>query len=55
MSEEPVRCISCGVTLIGAGGVKFPCPSCGTLIARCNKCKKQSNSFTCKNCGFAGP
>ncbi len=56
MKEEmPERCISCGITLTGVGGTRFPCPSCGTVIARCNRCKKQSNVYTCKACGFSGP
>ena len=56
MKEEmPEKCISCGVALTGVGGTRFPCPNCGTVIARCNKCKKQSNVYTCKACGFAGP
>jgi len=56
MKEEiPDKCISCGVALIGVGGTKFPCPSCGTVIARCNKCKKPSNVYSCKAWGFTGP
>ncbi|MGF3495676.1 MAG: HVO_2753 family zinc finger protein [Methanothrix sp.] len=55
MKDVPEKCISCGVTLLGTGGVRFPCPSCGVIIARCNRCKKQSNIYTCKSCGFTGP
>mgnify|MGYP003600118064 CR=1 FL=1 len=53
MKEEmPERCISCGITLTGVGGARFPCPSCGTVIARCSKCKKPSNVGMWKARGF---
>ncbi|TRZ69018.1 MAG: DUF1610 domain-containing protein [Methanothrix sp.] len=55
MTEEPEKCISCGVTLAGKGWVRFPCPECGTIINRCIRCRKQSNSYSCKSCGFTGP
>ncbi|WP_081472291.1 HVO_2753 family zinc finger protein [Methanothrix harundinacea] len=55
MTEKSERCMSCGVTLIGPGGARFPCPNCGEIIIRCNKCRKQSNPYTCPSCGFLGP
>ncbi|MHC1631699.1 MAG: HVO_2753 family zinc finger protein [Methanotrichaceae archaeon] len=55
MAEILNKCISCGITLVGSGGVTFPCPNCGEIISRCNKCRKQSNSYKCPNCEFEGP
>jgi len=49
------RCISCGVSIVGAGFTEFDCPECGHRIHRCKKCKKQSNLYECPDCGFTGP
>ena len=48
-------CISCGIRLSGKGYTRFPCPNCGEPLGRCVKCRQQSNQYTCKKCGFAGP
>ncbi|MCS7105360.1 MAG: zinc finger domain-containing protein [Thermofilaceae archaeon] len=37
-------------------GVRFRCPNCGEVeMWRCEKCRKQSNPYTCPKCGFIGP
>ncbi|MEM1508790.1 MAG: zinc finger domain-containing protein [Thermofilaceae archaeon] len=37
-------------------GVRFRCPNCGEVeIWRCEKCRKQCNTYQCPKCGFAGP
>ncbi|NAT10646.1 RNA-binding protein [ANME-1 cluster archaeon AG-394-G06] len=49
-------CTSCGVKLQEKGFTVFPCPKCGKVeIGRCAKCRKQSNLYTCEECGFVGP
>jgi predicted RNA-binding Zn-ribbon protein involved in translation (DUF1610 family) len=40
---------------IGRGNAQFPCPRCGTAIARCAGCREQSVTFTCRSCDFGGP
>ncbi|MDT7864791.1 MAG: zinc finger domain-containing protein [Thermoproteota archaeon] len=36
--------------------IKFPCPNCGgSIIVRCQKCRKLVNTYTCVKCGFQGP
>ncbi|MDT7892364.1 MAG: zinc finger domain-containing protein [Thermoproteota archaeon] len=36
--------------------VKFPCPNCGgSIIVRCEKCRKLVIQYTCVKCGFKGP
>ncbi len=53
-AEEIEFCTSCGRGL-GENSVVFRCPNCGTLIARCDRCREQSIPYTCPNCGFEGP
>ncbi|MFA4960787.1 MAG: zinc finger domain-containing protein [Candidatus Pacearchaeota archaeon] len=48
-----MRCISCEKE--NAEGVKFPCPSCGEKILRCDKCRSLSIEFKCKKCNYKGP
>lgn len=55
MTEISYKCMSCGIPLMGIDSVKFPCPDCGEVISRCNRCRKQSNPYKCPNCGFEGP
>jgi Zn-ribbon RNA-binding protein len=52
---ETVNCISCGTGITGRGSAQFPCPRCGTMIARCSGCREQSVAFTCRSCDFGGP
>ena len=49
------RCVSCGINVAGTAAATFKCPDCGTQISRCAKCRKQSNLFECRDCGFRGP
>ncbi|MBU0898868.1 MAG: DUF1610 domain-containing protein [Nanoarchaeota archaeon] len=51
-----MKCTSCGRGVeTEKYWVKFTCPDCGKVeIIRCEKCKNQSNQYTCK-CGFTGP
>ena len=50
-------CTSCGTNVAGQEDfVKFNCPNCSEeTIIRCKKCKKLSNAYKCKKCGFEGP
>ncbi|MDY6959147.1 MAG: zinc finger domain-containing protein [Halobacteriota archaeon] len=48
-------CNSCGVRLTELGYTRFPCPTCGSEIGRCVKCRKQSTDYKCSECGFMGP
>ncbi|HEC95218.1 MAG TPA: DUF1610 domain-containing protein [Thermoplasmatales archaeon] len=48
-------CISCGRGLIETGSTTFPCPLCSEPIGRCNNCREQSTTYTCRKCGFTGP
>lgn len=48
-------CVSCGINVAGGNAARFKCPDCGTLIFRCEKCRKQSNRYRCPGCGFEGP
>jgi len=53
MSE--LKCISCGAYVtVGRGSVKFPCPECGEIIARCIRCRELGKRYFSK-CGFEGP
>jgi len=54
---EKMICTICGVDLLGDQNfVQFKCPSCGKeTIFRCSRCKRLSNEYTCKKCGFVGP
>jgi len=54
---EKMLCTSCGADLLGDQNfVQFKCPSCGEeKIFRCSRCKRLSNEYTCKKCGFVGP
>ncbi|MEE9236633.1 MAG: zinc finger domain-containing protein [Thermoplasmata archaeon] len=50
------RCVSCGQPLTEKGSVLFPCPMCGkAIIGRCGRCRNQSVSYACEECGFEGP
>ena len=50
------KCSSCGVPLVGKGVVVFPCPSCGHVtMGRCQRCRDQSITYKCSECGFIGP
>lgn len=52
---DPEECITCGKNLEAAESfVVFACPECGNDIARCSRCKKLRNEYTCE-CGFTGP
>ncbi|MCL4346506.1 MAG: zinc finger domain-containing protein [Candidatus Thermoplasmatota archaeon] len=56
MTDEDLKCSSCGIRLIGTGVVSFLCPSCGeTRIGRCAQCRDQGVRYTCVSCGFSGP
>lgn len=56
VENEPVKCSSCGVPLIGRGIAAFPCPSCGDqTLGRCPRCRDQSIPYQCPGCGFEGP
>ena len=50
-------CTSCGKLIPPyERGVKFRCPNCGEIIIwRCEKCRKQGNTYMCPKCGFEGP
>ena len=49
------KCVSCGINISGTNAAAFKCPDCGQQIYRCAKCRKQSNLYSCKGCGFTGP
>lgn len=49
------RCVTCGINVTGTNAARFKCPSCGHVIYRCAKCRKQSNPYDCPECGFRGP
>ncbi len=49
------QCISCGINVAGSNAARFDCPECNYRIYRCAKCRKQSNLYQCKQCGFTGP
>jgi len=52
---EELACISCGTYItVGEGSVKFECPECGRIIARCERCRALAKTYTCE-CGFSGP
>ncbi|UCE91710.1 MAG: DUF1610 domain-containing protein [Methanobacteriota archaeon] len=56
MPGQEKACSSCGIRLVKASETTFPCPSCGrSTIGRCTKCRDQSVSYTCPECGFSGP
>ena len=51
-----VRCTSCGRAVPSPGATQFSCPSFGeATIGRCARCRDQSVTFRCPNCGFEGP
>ena len=52
-----MKCTSCGISLLGDDKfVRFNCPNCEKEeIFRCSKCKRFSNAYVCKKCGFQGP
>ena len=52
---EKIECKSCKqeIPLIDTY-VEFPCPECGELIARCEKCRTFAHTYVC-DCGFEGP
>lgn len=54
---EVTQCTTCGANLEAEEDfVIFPCPDCGEqTIARCKRCKKLNNPYTCDECGFEGP
>jgi predicted RNA-binding Zn-ribbon protein involved in translation (DUF1610 family) len=49
------QCVSCGIDVTGENAARFPCPDCGTEIARCETCRQQSTLYECDECGFRGP
>lgn len=50
-----VKCISCGIGVLGENFVRFICPNCEKEeIIRCLVCKKNVRTYVCK-CGFEGP
>ncbi len=52
---KEVDCISCKQEIpLTDPFVKFECPVCGELIARCDKCRTFGHPYKCK-CGFEGP
>ena len=53
--QQTPQCISCGIQVSGMNAAQFACPDCGTTIYRCAKCRKQSNLYECRQCGFRGP
>ena len=52
---EVLNCTSCGIGLVAKGSTQFPCPHCGTTVARCGSCREQSVAYTCTSCKFSGP
>lgn len=47
------NCVTCGKqTKVYS---EFPCPSCGTKLARCQHCRLISNPYKCNKCGLDGP
>jgi len=48
-------CTSCNTRLVEKGFVRFPCPQCGEIIARCVKCRELAVEYKCPNCGYEGP
>jgi predicted RNA-binding Zn-ribbon protein involved in translation (DUF1610 family) len=53
---EVEKCTSCGKNLAAAESfVEFECPDCDEDLARCERCKKLSNEYSCPSCGFSGP
>jgi len=52
---ERLRCITCGSYIdVEKGSVKFPCPVCGEIIARCGRCRLLAKRYV-HTCGFEGP
>ncbi|MFW5746175.1 MAG: zinc finger domain-containing protein, partial [Nanoarchaeota archaeon] len=37
------------------GSVEFPCPKCGTMIARSRHERAIVAKYSCPKCGFEGP
>ena len=53
---EELVCVSCGKGVIGDNFVSFECPKCEKdKIIRCLVCRKNSQTYICKSCGFEGP
>jgi predicted RNA-binding Zn-ribbon protein involved in translation (DUF1610 family) len=48
------KCTSCNAPLAEEGWTSFPCPVCGDMICRCERCRHQSIEYACA-CGFRGP
>ncbi|MBU0496372.1 MAG: DUF1610 domain-containing protein [Candidatus Thermoplasmatota archaeon] len=49
------RCISCGKGLLEQGSTTFQCPTCDTIVGRCESCREQSIKYICRHCSFSGP
>ncbi|HLC45501.1 MAG TPA: zinc finger domain-containing protein [archaeon] len=48
-------CSSCGSSVLNKY-TEFKCPGCGkNEIVRCEKCRRLTNEYKCKDCGFSGP
>ncbi|MCI4369103.1 MAG: zinc finger domain-containing protein [Thermoplasmata archaeon] len=56
VSAVDLKCTSCGLALSARGATHFQCPDCGeATLGRCPRCRDQSVTFRCPNCGFEGP
>jgi predicted RNA-binding Zn-ribbon protein involved in translation (DUF1610 family) len=56
VAATDLRCTSSGVALGGRGATHFLCPECAiATIGRCARCRDQSVTYRCPNCGFEGP
>ncbi|VVB98706.1 Uncharacterised protein [uncultured archaeon] len=47
------NCVTCGKQTREYS--EFPCPECGTKMARCRHCRKISQPYACPSCGKQGP
>lgn len=56
MDKIKLICNSCKTDITTVdNSTYFPCPNCGNRIVRCGKCRKESTTYKCEECGFVGP
>ncbi len=48
-------CASSGTPLVGSESTSFPCPSCGNILGRSQRCRVQAVKYICPECRFEGP
>ncbi|MEE2629913.1 MAG: zinc finger domain-containing protein [Candidatus Thermoplasmatota archaeon] len=48
-------CASSGTPLVDSESTSFPCPGCGTVLGRSQRCRVQAVKYICPECRFEGP